>query len=180
MHRNYIFGGLTAVALATSINVHADEDAGFYLGASVGEATDKVGEFEDSGTSFKITGGYSFNRYLAAELAYIDAGTLEDRIDDIDATIESAGIVAAVLGKVPLGEYFSLFGKLGYAFYDEKVSLRQGNLSASETNSDEDLLYGVGAEVNLGQHFKLRAEYEAVDVSDADFDIVSFGATFHF
>jgi OmpA-OmpF porin, OOP family len=180
MHRNYLLGGLACAALMTPINAQANEDAGFYLGASVGEATDKVEEFEDSGTSFKITGGYSFNRYFAAELAYIDAGKLEDRIDDIDVTVESTGIVTALMAKAPLGDYVSLFAKLGYVFHDEKVSLRQGQLSASETNNDQDVLYGAGAEVNLGQHFKLRTEYEVVDLSNADFDIVSVGATLHF
>jgi OOP family OmpA-OmpF porin len=179
MHRNYLLGALAA-GLIVSLNVHANEDAGFYLGASIGEATDKVEEFEDSGTSFKILAGYAFNRYFATELAYVDAGKLEDRIGEIEATVESTGVLAAVLGKVPLGAYFAVFGKLGYAFYDEEVSLRLGDLQASETKSDEDLLYGVGVELNLGQRFKLRTEYEIVDVSDADFDIVSLGGTLRF
>jgi hypothetical protein len=74
----------------------------------------------------------------------------------------------------------SLFAKLGYVFYDEEVNVRQGALSYSDKNSAEDLLYGAGAEVELGRSFQLRAEYEVVDVSNADFDMISLGATFRF
>jgi opacity protein-like surface antigen len=180
MYRTYILGGLAAASLLTFTSVHADEQTGVYVGASIGEATDKVDEFEDSGTTFKIMGGHSFNRYFAAELAYIDAGNLRDRIDGIDVTVESTGIVAAVLAKLPLGDYFSVFAKLGYAFYEEKVSLRLGDLRDSKTNSADDPLYGIGGEFRLGQRFKLRAEYEVVDIDNADFDMVSVGTTFHF
>ena len=181
MHRAHVLTGLAAVGMVAFANAQAaDEHDGFYVGIGIGEATDKVGEFEDSDTSFKVMGGYAFNRYLAAELAWIDAGELQDRVDDLDLTVESEGAVAAVIGKLPLGDWFTAYAKLGYAFYDEKVTARLGSASETEKHSEEDLLYGVGAEINLGTRFKLRAEYEVVDVADADFDIVSLGATWHF
>lgn len=180
MKRMQVLGGLAAFAWVFASIAQADEASGLYVGASIGEATNEVDGFEDSGTSFKVMGGYTFNRYFAAELAYIDAGKLQDRIDAIDATVESTGVVAAMLGKLPLSNYVSVFAKLGYAFYEEDLSLQLGDLRDLETNSGDDLFYGAGAEVNLSGHFKLRAEYEVVDVPDADFDIVSVGTTFHF
>ncbi len=180
MNRKYLLSTLTVVSLAVNTNAKAGDDSGFYLGLSVGEATDKVDGFDESGVFFKALGGYAFNMYFAAEAAYVDAGEIEDTVEDLDVAIESSGISVAALGKLPLGTAVSLFAKLGYVFYDEEVNVRQGALSYSDKNSAEDLLYGAGAEVELGRSFQLRAEYEVVDVSNADFDMISLGATFRF
>lgn len=178
--RNWVVTGLLSATLTMSAAVHAQDAAGLYIGASIGEATDEADGFKDSGTSFKVMGGYSFNRFLAAELAYVDAGKLQDRVDDLDVTVESKGVVAAVLGKLPIGNRLSLFAKLGYTFYDEEVSVRLGSQRVSEKNSSDDALYGIGAEVNFNDKFKLRAEYEIVDISNADFSIMSIGGTYQF
>ncbi len=156
------------------------EDSGFFVGLGAGEVNDKVDDFDANGVAIKLFGGYVFNRYFAIEGAYIDAGELKDTVDGVDIAVESDGIVISALGKLPIGEALSVFAKLGYTFYDEKVSARQGSLRFSENNSDEDLLYGAGAELLLGQKILLRAEYEVVDVANADFNILSASAAFRF
>lgn len=70
--------------------------------------------------------------------------------------------------------------KLGYAFYDSDATFRLGNLSERESNSDEDLAYGIGMELAISGGLRFRAEYEAVDVSEGDFQIVSAGAVYKF
>jgi opacity protein-like surface antigen len=181
MSRKQALVGFALIACFFGSNTQADEPSGPYLGVSVGWATDKADEFEDSGVGFKVFGGYAFNEYFAAELGYVDAGKLEDHIQGLNVTIESSGVIAAVLGRLPLGDAFSLFAKVGYALYDEKVTLRQAaGFMQSETNDADDPLYGVGAELSLGERVQLRAEYEIVDIPDADFDIVTVGATLRF
>lgn len=180
MNRKHALSTLAAVGLAVNANVHAAEDSGVYFGIGGGEVNDKVDDFEGNGVAFKMFGGYAFNKYFAAEAAYIDAGELEDTVDGVDLTVESDGFVVAAIGKLPIGESFSLFAKAGYTFYDEKVSAQQGTLSFSEKNSDEDPLYGAGAELYLGSRFQLRAEYEVVDVSNADFNLLSISAALRF
>lgn len=180
MHNKYLLSTLVLVGLFVSADVRADEHSGFYIGAGVGEVNDNVDGFEGNGVAFKLSGGYELNRYFAAEVAYIFAGTLNDTVDDVDVEVESDGVVVAALGKLPFGETFTLFAKLGYTFYDQKVTASRGSLSFSENNSDEDLLYGAGAEINFGRRFQLRGEYEVVDVSDADFNLLSASAVFRF
>lgn len=75
---------------------------------------------------------------------------------------------------------FSLFGKLGFSSYDATVSGRVGNQTvASESGSDEDVSYGVGGAFNFGA-FELRAEYEAIDISDGSFNFLSIGGVYKF
>jgi OmpA-OmpF porin, OOP family len=82
--------------------------------------------------------------------------------------------------RLPLGETFAVFGKVGYAFYDSEATARLGNLSERERGSDEDLAYGVGIELAIWGGLQLRAEYEAVDVSNGEFQLVSAGAVYKF
>lgn len=180
MNRKYVLSALAVVGTFVNGLAQAGEHSGFYAGVGAGEVTDKADGFEADGVAVKFFGGYSFNEYFAAEVAYLDAGQLSDTVDGIDLKVESDGVVVAALGKLPLGDAFSLFARLGYTFYDEKVSASLDGVSISEKNSDEDLLYGVGADLRLGRKFQLRAEYEVVDVSDADFNLLSASAVFRF
>jgi OOP family OmpA-OmpF porin len=171
------FAIITALAVTPA---RAADDAGFYVGAGVGEAHNKSGEFDGSDTAFKVFGGYSFNKYFALELAYVDAGTQDDRIGNLDVENESSGVVVSALGSIPIGSVFSLYGKVGYAFYDASVRVRSGGLQGSESGSDERPVYGAGIELAILRGLKLRAEYEIVDVKDGDFDLVTVGATYRF
>lgn len=182
MKRKYLLGALALAGMLVTAHAHADdgEHSGFYLGTGLGEVTNEVDDFDADGVAVKFFAGYSFNQYFATEAAYIYAGTLTDTIDDLEVEVKPRGTVIAALGKLPLNDAFSLFAKLGYTFYDEKVTGRRENISVSEKSSGDDLLYGVGADLRLGRVFQLRAEYEVVDVADADFNLLSASAVFRF
>jgi OOP family OmpA-OmpF porin len=178
MHTRKFFGAFAA-GLLVCAGARAD-DSGFYLGASVGEATQSADGFDGSDTSFKWLAGYSFNKYLAAEAGFVDGGTQKDTIGALDVTASSDGFFAAVLAKLPLGTVVAPYAKLGYVVYDSTTTASAGGARFSEDFHDDDLLYGIGCEFRLGKNFRLRAEYEQVDVPDADFEIVSVVATFQF
>ena len=178
MNGKVVLSALASVAMF--VNAHADEQSGFYAGAGAGVMSDRASDFDADAVGIKLFGGYSFNQYFAAEGEYIYAGTLTDTFDDLKVKVDSEGFVVAALGKIPFGDAFSLFAKLGYTFYDEKVTASRESLRFSRNNSDDDLLYGVGAELRLGRKFQLRAEYELVDVSQADFNLLSASAVFRF
>jgi len=167
-------------SLGAAPGTHADETSGFYLGTSIGEARNESGEFNGSDIAFKVSGGYAFNQYFGIEAAYVDTGTQQDTLDGVKVQIESSGVIASALLRLPLGETFSTFGKIGYAFYDSETTSRLGNLSARESGSDEDLAYSVGIELAGADALSFRAEYEVVDVSEGDFQIVSVGAVYKF
>ena len=171
---------LLIAGLGVALGTHAEDQPGFYVGGSIGEATNESGDFKGSDTAFKLSGGYAFNKYFTAEVAYVDAGTQDDSIGLVELENESSGVIASALVRLPLAETFAVFGRIGYAFYDSEATARLGNLSERERDSDEDLAYGIGIEFAMGGGLQLRAEYEAVDVSDGDFQIVSAGAVYKF
>jgi OOP family OmpA-OmpF porin len=156
------------------------EDAGFYLGAGIGQAKQSEIGFEDVGTAFKLHGGYSFNRYFAVEGGYINGGTLTDTLNGFDIEIRNDGFYLAGLAKLPLGDMFSLYAKLGYVTYDSEISATNGVNDLSFRNSAEDLLFAGGCDVRLGDSFRLRAEFEKINVPDASFEIISVGAIYQF
>jgi OOP family OmpA-OmpF porin len=180
MNRKYVLSALAMVAIFGNAAVQAEERAGFYVGMGLGVATNKVGAFDADGIAVKVSAGYTFNPYFAAEAAYIEAGTLEDTVDGTKIETDSDGSFVAALGKIPLNDAFSLFAKLGYTFYDQEASASRDGLTLSEKSSGEDPLYGVGMDLRLGRTFQLRAEYEIVDVEAADFDFYSASAVFRF
>ena len=174
---------LALAALLFAVNVKA-EDQGAYVGISLGEAsqdfTTEVGSFEGSDTSFKLLAGYQFNEHFAVEGGYADGGTQQDTVNGIDVKLASEGLFAAFLAKLPIGQVIAPYAKVGYVVYDSSTTLTAGNNTASESENDDNPIFGLGCEFRLGEHLRLRAEYEYVDVPDVDFDIVSVVATWQF
>src|SRR4030095_590520 len=106
MKKNWIVAVLGSAALAMSAGALAQKQqagTGFYIGGGV--ATADLGSDDD--TPLKILGGYQINRHFAAEVGYsqlLDKGGVEV------TAFELVGV-----GMYPLGNQFSIFGKLGFA-----------------------------------------------------------------
>jgi len=171
--------GACAAALLVSPASHA-EDSGFYLGAAVGEATKSNSVFDDSDTSFKWLAGYSFNKYFAAEAGFVDAGTQKDAIGAFSVASASDGTFVAVLAKLPIGKIVAPYVRVGYASYETNETVESGGARSFESTRGDDAIYGGGLEFSLGEHLRLRAEYEKVDTSDLTFDNYSVVLTYRF
>jgi OOP family OmpA-OmpF porin len=186
--------GLALLGLLTSTTVLAEIQPGFYVGAGVGSATLELDadpeldgfKFDADDTAFKVFGGYNFNRYFAVEATYFDGGKPEETIISGPggrATIDVglSGLIASAVGRLPIGDAFSVHGKLGFASYTADIKGRvNGDVVASDDGNDEDLAYGIGAALNIGPAFELRAEYEAVAISDGDFNMLSVSGLYRF
>jgi OmpA-OmpF porin, OOP family len=173
-HRAY---GVAAVLLFASASAHAD----VYVGVGVGEANQEAAGFDASDTAFKIFGGYTFNRHLAVELAYVDAGApSEDVAEDVRMEAESSGIVVSAIGTLPLSESFALFGRVGYAFSETSARLRTPNETIVDRDESEDPLYVAGAILQFSESFGLRLEYEFLDLSEGNFNMLSLSALYRF
>jgi len=160
---------------------HADDDAGFYLGGGFGQASEEFLVFNGDGPSYRLFGGYSFNRFFAAEAGYLDNGEVGDTFNGVHESLEMQGFYASGLAKWPIGKHFAPFAKLGYIFHDDIRAVSIGTqVLSTASSSDSDFIFGGGLEFKLGDNFRLRAEYEKVDVPDFDFDIVSFSAAYQF
>lgn len=200
--KKYAIAALAALGLV-SLPVQAAEDSGFYVGAGLGISsveTDAIEifedveyDFDDSGTAWKIFGGWRLNKYVSFELDYVDLGTVEDDFtleldNEIPAPSPDSGPtelyvkteigvtawVPYVVLTYPIG-MFEVSGKLGYAFWDADFDVYAtdgfDSFSEGDSDSDEDFAWGVGAGVTLLDNLNVKVEYEAIEVSDADVSV---------
>jgi OmpA-OmpF porin, OOP family len=201
---------------------------GFYLGASAGAAKHDVGnggargtilvgiggfsggivqvartglETDEESTGWRGLAGYRFNRYLAAELEYLDFGSSEIHetyvIDDFlpfpaapltieqDFLTDVSGPAVSALGKLPIGERFELFLRAGVLFADSKVRMAQRFGPSSITYSDRVLIGGAGVDWNFAGRWSARLEYQRskdiepnLDIGESHVELLSLGVLF--
>jgi OOP family OmpA-OmpF porin len=161
------------------------EAAGWYLGAGVGQASSDFDvdtivyfsgiPFDDTGTdtAFKIFGGYQFGNNLGVELGYIDMGEISTIAPGPDTyTVALSGFDVFAVGILPIGNKFSLFGKLGFISWSSDATVTLAGVGTGKASeSDIDLAYGLGAKYNFTRNFGVQAEYEGFDI-----DVVQAGA----
>ena len=178
---------LAIIAATASGSTFAGSDSGIYVGGSIGTAAldYKISDggdtlkFDDDDTGYKIFAGYNFGLVpmvnIAAEVAYIDFGSQEGKINNITGNkLEANGMTLSGLVGVDMGPV-GLFAKAGYFSWDADVKTIVGN----DSDSGSDPAYGLGAKFQLGS-IALRAEYEAFQLDDADIDYFSVGASYTF
>jgi OOP family OmpA-OmpF porin len=187
MKCSLIAATMLSLACASGAAWSAGNDSGFYVGAGVGQFNVKVDDVDDTDNaierlddddaSWKAFVGYRFNPYISLEAAYIDFGNPSSRSNASgssgDYSAELDGFAPYVIGTLPLGPV-ELFAKVGYYFYDVKLSTdidRPSNPRFRSKSSDEDLLYGGGVGMTFFEHLHARLEYERIDsdvIDDAD------------
>lgn len=143
---------------------------------------------EDTDIGLGLQVGYRFNRYVAAEVGYLDLGegryeanmTVTDGIEtapvEVSARVVSAGPTAAVLGILPVGASFDVHAKAGLLFANTKFRARvrdvafDENVLHEEANGGEmEKFFGVGGAWNINDSYSLRFEYQRfLDIGDDD------------
>jgi OOP family OmpA-OmpF porin len=157
----------------------ADEDAGAYVGGGLGQFNVEIDDFDDvddtfdnyetDDTAYKLFGGYRISKFLAAEIAYINLGSPSQTVlPGVRVESEVDGFAPYVVGTIPIGNWFEVFGKLGYYFYDANFRVEDElNGTAEFDEESESLVYGAGVGANFGK-FNVRLEYEKLDLEDVD------------
>ena len=167
---------LLLAAFAVSLPVAA-EDASWYAGAGLGAYTIEVDdvdvEIED--LAFTAYGGWQFMPHLAGELAYTRLFEGDDNFFGTKIEAETDILALTVNPTLPIGENFSLFGKLGWAY----VSMDVSGLGQTETEDDDELTYGVGGEYKVAR-WGIRGEVNALDVSGGDMYSYTIGVKYGF
>jgi len=196
------------LSLAASSTLAGD----FYVGASLGRSnvdmdrseTDAVlvsagatglrSSVDEHDTHYGLSLGYQLNPYLAFELGYADFGSARYRASftggGARAHLDAHGWTASVLGILPVGEKFSIFGRLGgiHAKVEADVDVTGPGGAAAGTAQDRDWsgLYGAGVVYALTPSIGLRGEFTRYDslggsnTGSGDVDTWSLGALFRF
>lgn len=137
----------------------------------------------DVGWNFAL--GYRVNKYLAAELTYVDAGdaslaatystpsSLPASFPDVVSmyTVNARGPAVSVLGSLPLSERWELFLRGGVLFAKQEVEARTIVRSPTAINprpierdfSDEVVTIGAGVQWAFLPRWTARLEYQRSD-----------------
>ena len=176
IQRTLVLGAL-AVALAVAGPVSAKN--GFYLGASLGQASLKIDDLEleieafdykDDTTSYKIIAGYRFMGFLAVEGSFVDFGNFKDGTqgegEPVSLETKLKGFDAFAMGMLPLG-IADLFVKVGVVSWDADITRAIGEITSFGSDSGTDMVYGLGAQVRF-KGLAVRGEVEYFDIAEAD------------
>jgi hypothetical protein len=166
--------------------------------------------FDNKSKGYGFFGGYRLFQHLAVEGGYMMLGTVDYRerssgtvegltangpqLFPTDAALnldsEVGGLAVSVLGVLPLTYNAEVYGRAGAMFSTHKLTLYYADVLGPGRNevseSDVDVLAGVGAAYTLAEVYALRAEYIRVfDAGDsgfgeADVDLITIGITVRF
>ncbi len=186
---------LAAVAISMLSTTAMAQDRGWYVGGALGQSKSK--DFcpqvpagvacDDTDVSVKGMGGYQFSPNVAVEFGLTAAGLAEARPAGGTDTITAGILEATAVGILPLGDRFSVFGKVG--LYSSRVEreVEAFGFRATDDTTNSDLTYGAGVGFAITPKFVLRAEwqrYQEVDagpvIGKSDVDIISIGVVYRF
>ncbi len=192
--------GFVAATVGISPLVLA-QDAGFYVGAALGQSKLKDAcegvtlACDDKGTGWKIFGGYQFNKNFGAEIGYVDLGkaTANGVITGVavSANAKAKGWELLGVGTFPIADKFSAYGKLGFFRWDVDVSATAvvPGFSATASASDKgtDFTFGVGLKYDFTKNVGARLEWQrynglgdSATTGTSDVDLFSLGIVFKF
>jgi OOP family OmpA-OmpF porin len=178
--RNGIPAAFAVAALVAAGSAGAqDNTQGFYAGAGVGKFDVKINDVDDvtttidrydsDDTAWKAFAGWRMNPYLGFELAYVNLGSPDDEIaPDTRLTTETDGFAPYVVGTLPIGDWFEVFAKAGYYWYDTDARINSPLGNVSDSQSDEAFTWTAGLGVNIFEHVNVRLEYEQFDIENTD------------
>jgi OOP family OmpA-OmpF porin len=202
---------MVALAIITSGVALADE-SGWYAGANAGPSTAKIDDariisgLTDSGatsvtvadsdrdTSYKIYGGYRFNKNFAIEGGAFDLGNFGFRasilpLGALTGNIHLRGLNLDLVGTLPLTDRLSVFGRMGANYAQTRDSFSGTGavavLNPNPSEHDTNPKVGLGLQFAFDDSLALRAEVERYRVNDAvgnkgDIDVVSVGLVYRF
>ncbi len=173
------------LALLGSV-AHADDNRGWYAGSGAGlYYIDLDGiDFDESAATLRVFGGWKMNDYVSFEAGYTNLFESSASAGvpglTVDADIDGSSLDLTVRPTWPLNDKFELFGVAGWSRFDIETSVSGLGITVSDSETETELIYGVGGMFHLTDNWSLRGEWVTVDVSDADFSMLSVSATYKF
>lgn len=185
----YYYGGLSVGK--TRAEIDAARITSGLQAAGLATSTMTV---DESNSAYKLFAGYQFNRGLALEAGYFNLGRFGFKSTTIpagtlDGQIKLQGVNLDLVGSLPLGERFSLLGRVGAQYAKTRDNFRTSGsvvmLNLNPTRNEANIKVGVGVQYAFSRNFMMRAEAERYRVNDAvgnhgDVNMFSVGLVFPF
>lgn len=166
----------------TGTFVQASDEGGFYGGTGAGlyyVDFDSV-DFDETAATVRVFGGYEMNEYVSFEAGFTNLFKSSGDILGADIDVDGTAWDVSVRPSLPLGDRFSAFGILGWTQYDFEVSISAPGVTVSDNDTENEMMYGLGAAFDATDNWSFRGEWIAIDVSDADFGMFSVSASYSF
>lgn len=202
---------LVTIAVMACSPAFAVEPNGWYAGANIGRSTgdfernNSIGPFvgagygaltyrdSDKDTGYKLYGGYRMSRNFALEGGYFNLGKFNydyttSPFGTFGGSNHAHGLNLDLVGIVPLGDRFSVFGKVGAAYIDERTEFfRTGGPPVTGNHGDFHVRpkFGIGAQYQFTDRLSVRAELERYRFNDpvrrkSNIDMASVGLVYYF
>ncbi len=206
-------GTLGLVGCAVMSNAYAaTEDSFWYLGGNIGQSRAKIDDARitpqlpgtatisdnNKGNAFKLFGGYQFNRNFALESGYFNLGEFGYNASTqppalpgtLSGKIKLQGLNLDAVGMLPLGDKFSVFGRVGLQYAQAKDNFSSTGVVAppAKPNPSKNALNykaGVGVQYDFNRSLGMRVEAERYRIDDAinnkgNINMYSLGLVYRF
>lgn len=159
---------LVSTFLLSSVAATSALAAEGYVGVEIGKLQAAVTsdylsqDLDVEPIAVKVKGGSELLKYLAIE-GYLGFGLSDDKVEytDIDLDVDSmAGI--GVRGILPLGDMFSLNGKVGLAYINYEDS-------DGDKYKNTGLEFGIGAKLKVGSSSAITLDYTLLPDAENDY-----------
>lgn len=165
--------GFALVLLCASIG--SANASGWYFGGSFGPSNVDVNGYDDA-SSFRIFFGADASDYLAMEVGAVSLGKFD--VTGYDANVDVTGVDLSVLGKLPVSDSFSFYGKVGMFTWNVDANV-SGYYFGNDTGTGAT--YGLGGDFKFGSNLRGRVAWDYYDdVSGGNIDVYSFGLMYAF
>ncbi|KFC67278.1 outer membrane beta-barrel protein [Massilia sp. LC238] len=162
---------VAAALIAASSASFAAQPGSFYAGADIGRT--KITDVDGRDTSFGGFVGYSFHPNFAVELGQRRLFERDYRWGSDGANLRADQTSLSLVGSMPIGESFSVYGRLGAARIQERFS------TGGFTNKDSTTkaLYGIGLSYAISPAIAARVEVQKISQQATN---LSTGLSFQF
>jgi OOP family OmpA-OmpF porin len=156
-------------ALGQVTHSRATFDSNAFAAALSSAGANGISSHNDgNGNQWRLQAGYRFNDYVAVEAGYIDFGKAKYHATYAGGTasgdLKAGGIDLAALISAPIGDGFSIFGKIGVVDAKVKANLSSTLAGADGSSSTTVVrpLVGIGGSYQLTPQVSLRADLDHV------------------
>ena len=197
MTNKNIKAAFLAILLSTGAGLtHAQAptiDRGYYVGGALGQSEAKEYDCtaatlhcENRGTVGRVFGGYQFARHWAAELGFVDLGTVDSASAGFDESIKVRLVELSVLASYPATAKFMIYGRAGGYYAQTTHDVTNAGVFSRQSEQNGGIVWGGGLQYFIAGGFALRGEaarYMKVgggNIGDSDYNAYTIGALWKF
>lgn len=172
--KKVIVGLCVAATMATASGAALAADNSFYGAVDIGQSKGKdacapeagvvITSCDDKDTSYRLAGGYNFNKNFGIEASYSDYGNVSKSGTVLGIPVTASGGATAFqlvgTGALPLGNQFSLTAKAGLAAVSVDATATALGVAVATSASNDNFVWGIGAQFDVTPSIGIRVNYE--------------------